>query len=220
VCCVGAKFSSVVHSSRRSVAPGARLPGARSTLSLASCTPIYGLPIPTTSVGLPIPTSSCHEENSTTRPVCCTLCIHLTRPAKRAGCCGLCLPLQIVFCAIPTHACLGDRALVDSQPLVGFVAPSVCNRGSSSEDRHTLRLTVTRAIFNQLLLWGMLGVLLLLSVLHSARQLHWLLASRSPRISVLLLSPDVSEAADASRAADWRTHTARCGSTIGCCFRI
>jgi hypothetical protein len=58
--------------------------GARSTLSLASCTPIYGLPIPTTSGGLPIPTSSRHEENSTTRPVCGTLCIHLgcTRPGR------------------------------------------------------------------------------------------------------------------------------------------
>jgi hypothetical protein len=67
------KFLLVVLSSRRSVAPGARLPGARSTLSLAICTPVSGLPIPSTSVGLPIPISSRYEKNFHDLAVGCTL---------------------------------------------------------------------------------------------------------------------------------------------------
>jgi hypothetical protein len=186
VCCVGAKFSSVVLSSRRSVAPGARLPGARSTLSLASCTPIYGLPIPT---------SSRHEENSTTRPVCGTMCIHLgcTRPGRpselaAAACvfrCKSCSALSLLMHVLATvPSSIPSLSLASWLPLSATVAlrPKLAiNSG----------LMVTRAIFNQLLLQGpLLGVLLLLSVLRTARQVPWLRASReggAPRISIFLL---------------------------------
>jgi hypothetical protein len=209
VCCVGAKFSSVVLSSRRSVAPGARLPGARSTISLASRTPIYGLPIPTTSVRLSIPTSSRHEENSPTRPVCCTLCIHLgcTRPGRQselaaAACVFRCKSYSALFLLMHVLAnglsSIPSLSLASWPPLSATVAlrPKIAIHSGSM---------LTRAIFNQLHLRGpSLGVLLLLSVLRSARQLPWLRASRedgAPRISILLLSsPSARIVLDSARS--------------------